>query len=307
MSWSEVISKSLDALQSVEKTFVVMPAMTVGAQFIEFEKKYSDRYIDVGIAEEHAATMSASLAHHGVKVFLPLYATFAQRAFDQILNDIARSNHHVVFGIDRAGLVGEDGPTHQGLYDVSMFNLMPNVVITMPYDANEAADLLYYGFMKQQNPFVIRYPRGLVPVNCDLLTRPFNEITPTWTYLKKGSKLALISYGPSLDLLIKASDSLGLVASIVNARFIKPIDEVMLKEVLDHHTYIFVYEEQSNKGSLYPQILSFMAKHGYKNHVKEMSITDRIVEHGHYKDILKILNMDQESIEKEIKAFYHEN
>ncbi|TNF06706.1 MAG: 1-deoxy-D-xylulose-5-phosphate synthase [Bacillota bacterium] len=306
MSWSEVISQSLDRLQSIEKTFVVMPAMTVGAQFIDFEKKYPDRYLDVGIAEEHAATMAASLAHNGVKVFLPLYATFAQRAFDQILNDIARSNHHVVFGIDRAGLVGEDGSTHQGLYDVSMFYLMPNMVITMPYDTDEAFDLLYYGLMKQHNPFVIRYPRGLVSVKNDLLNRDIRDIEPTWTYLRKSDKVALISYGPSLDLLLRANDHLSLNASVINARFIKPIDEKMLKEILDCHTHIFVYEEAANTGSLYPQILSFMAKHQYQNKITSMSITNKVVEHGHYKDILKILEMDQESIEKAIKEFIHE-
>lgn len=304
MSWSEVISTSLDMLQAHQKTFVVMPAMTVGAQFIEFEKKYKDRYLDVGIAEEHAATMAASLAHQGIKVFLPLYATFAQRAFDQILNDIARSNHHVVFGIDRAGLVGEDGSTHQGLYDVSMFSLMPNVVITMPYDANEARDLLYYGFMKQNHPFVIRYPRGLVSVPDGFKESSFNEVSLTWTYLKKGSNIALISYGPSLDLLIKANDDLKLNASIINARFIKPMDEIMLKEICESHTHLFVYEENTNTGSLYPHILKFMQLNNYHLKTASMSITDTIVEHGHYKDILKILNMDLHAIKEQIQSFY---
>ena len=303
MTWSEVISRSLDALQKHQETFVVMPAMTVGAQFIEFEKKYKNRYIDVGIAEEHAATMAASLAHQGIKVFLPLYATFAQRAFDQILNDISRSNHHVVFGVDRAGLVGEDGSTHQGLYDVSMFYLMPNVVITMPYDAKEAANLLYYGFMKQQNPFVIRYPRGLVQIKDDPIMHVFEDINPTWTYLNKGQRVACIGYGPSLDLLIKATESLKLNATIVNARFIKPMDTKTLDDVLKNHDYILVYEEAANTGSLYPQILNYMAMNNYKNNITSMSITDQVVEHGHYKDILSILKMDEKAIIERLKTF----
>ena len=303
MTWSEVISRSLDALQKHQETFVVMPAMTVGAQFIEFEKKYKDRYLDVGIAEEHAATMAASLAHQGIKVFLPLYATFAQRAFDQILNDISRSNHHVVFGIDRAGLVGEDGSTHQGLYDVSMFYLMPNVVITMPYDAYEAANLLYYGFMKQKNPFVIRYPRGLVQIKEDPINHVFEAIEPTWTYLQKGQNIAMIGYGPSLDLLRKACQTMGLDATIVNARFIKPMDLKTLDDVIQSHDYIFVYEEASNAGSLYPQILKYMAEHQYKNAITSMSITDQVVEHGHYKDILTILKMDEHAIIERLKSF----
>ena len=303
ISWSELISLNMTELQSHAKTFVIMPAMEVGAQFSQFAAQFSDRYIDVGIAEEHAATMAASMAHQGVKVFLPLYATFAQRAFDQILNDISRSNHHVVFGIDRAGIVGEDGSTHQGLFDVSMFYLMPNMVITMPYDAKEASNLLYYGFMKQSNPLVIRYPRGTVLFNKEEEKIKFEEITPTWTYLKKGAGINLISYGPSLDLLMLANNELSLDASIINARFIKPIDEEMLHDLCKSGKPLFVYEECSNIGSLYPQILKFMAKHEYKNRIKDMSITDQVVEHGHYKDILKLHHMDLDSVKEEILEF----
>jgi 1-deoxy-D-xylulose-5-phosphate synthase len=300
ISWSEFISLSMIKLQEYQKTFVVMPAMEIGANFSDFAKLYQDRYIDVGIAEEHAATMSASLAHQNIKVFLPLYSTFSQRAFDQILNDISRSNHHVVIGIDRAGIVGEDGSTHQGLYDLSMFYLMPNIVITMPYDAKEAANLLYYGFIKQNHPFIIRYPRGLVNFNKLEDQIEFNDISLSWTYLEKGNDLSLISYGPSLDLLISAKNELNLSANIVNARIIKPIDEEFLHTLMKQNTPILVYEEASNTGSLYPQILKFMAKHQYKNKITSMSITDTIVEHGNYLDMLKIHKMDIESIKNEI-------
>lgn len=301
ISWSELISRNLDALQSHIKTFVIMPAMTVGAQFIQFSKNYPDRYLDVGIAEEHAATMAASMTHQGIPVFLPLYSTFAQRAFDQILNDIARSNHHVVFGIDRSGIVGEDGSTHQGLFDVSMFYLMPNVIITMPYNEKEASDLLYYGFMKQKNPFVIRYPRGVVSSSPAVEDIQFDDMTPTWTILEDGKEVVLISYGPSLDLFKSVRAQMRLDAMIVNARFIKPIDEEMMHQICKKNTPILVYEELANTGSLYPQVLKFMAKHGYINKITDMSITDQVVEHGHYKDILKIHQMDAESIENKLK------
>lgn len=303
ITWSELISRNLDALQKHVKTFVIMPAMGVGAQFIDFSSKYPDRYIDVGIAEEHAATMSASLAHQGIPVFLPLYSTFAQRAFDQILNDIARSNHHVVIGIDRAGIVGEDGSTHQGLFDVSMFYLMPNVVITMPYNEKEASDLLYYGFMKQIQPFIIRYPRGVVSSSPDVADITFEEIKPTWTTLEDGNDIVLISYGPSLDLLRLVKQDLKLNAMIVNARFIKPIDEEMMHKIAKMNKPILVYEELANTGSLYPQILKFIAKHGYRNQMLEMSITDQIVEHGFYHDMLKKHHMDAEAIKNVLKDF----
>ncbi len=301
ISWSELISRNLDALQSHVKTFVIMPAMGVGTKFNDFSVKYPDRYIDVGIAEEHAATMAASMAHQGVKVFLPLYSTFAQRAFDQILNDIARSDHHVVFGIDRSGIVGEDGATHQGLFDVSMFYLMPNMVITMPYNEKEASELMYYGFMKQNHPFVIRYPRGVVESDIAVDEIEFTDIKPTWKVLDDGNSVVLISYGPSLDLLKSVKKEMKIDAKIVNARFIKPIDQDMMHQIAKMKTPILVYEEISNSGSLYPQILQFMAKHGYHNPMYEMSITDQIVEHGFYKDMLKIHHMDKESIKDKLK------
>jgi 1-deoxy-D-xylulose-5-phosphate synthase len=301
ISWSQCIASGLDQLQAYKETFVIMPAMTVGTKMDNFEKKYPNRYFDIGIAEEHGATMAAMMAHQGVAVFYPLYATFSQRAFDQILNDIARSDHHVVFGIDRAGIVGEDGSTHQGLFDVSMFSLMPNFVITMPYDAQEAFDLLYYGFINQKHPFVIRYPRGRV-LHDDKKDIKFNHIKPVWTYFKKGlDPLVLIGYGPSLDLLNEAADELDIDATIINARFIKPIDEHMLKDIFKDDVKILVYEEASNIGGLYPMILKYMAKHGHKHKIDEMSITDMVVEQGHYQDVLKKCHMDKDSIIKHIK------
>lgn len=306
ISWSEMVSRIMMDIQQVGMTYVIMPAMEVGTSFSTFAKTYPDRYLDVGIAEEHAATMAAMLAHQGIHVFLPLYATFAQRAFDQILNDISRSNHHVVFGVDRAGIVGEDGSTHQGLYDVSMFYLMPNMVITMPYDAKEAMNLLHYGFFLQKSPFVMRYPRGTVLFNPETDHISFETIEPTWTKLREGNKVNIISYGPSLDLLIRAANEMNISANIINARFIKPIDETMLHEIMKNDLPVLVYEEAANTGSLYPQILSFMAKYHYINRITSMSITDRIVDHGHYQDMLKELHMDLESVKHILKDLIHE-
>lgn len=302
VSWSEIIAIGLDQLQTKRKTFVIMPAMTVGTHLQSFLEKYPDQFIDIGIAEEHGAVMASMMARQGVNVFFPLYSTFSQRAFDQILNDIARVNHPVVFGIDRAGIVGADGSTHQGLFDVSMFNLMPNMVITMPYDAKEAFALLNYGF-EQTHPFVIRYPKGHVAFDKrkDLVT--FEAIKPSWTLLQTGSDpLVLISYGPSLDLLIEAAKQLKLQPTIVNARFIKPIDEKMLAQLFKNKANRFlVYEEGTNVGSLYPQILKYMAKHQHHHLIQSMSLTDVVVEHGQYQELLKKHQMDVNSIVKVIQ------
>lgn len=302
VSWSEVISRNIEALQKHKKTFVIMPAMTVGSKFNRFSEKFSDQFIDVGIAEEHAASMAASMAHQKISVFLPLYSTFSQRAFDQILNDIARSDHHVVIGIDRAGIIGDDGSTHQGLFDVSMFYLMPNIVIVMPYNAKEASSLLYYGFVKQKHPFVIRYPRGLTMYDTKVKDIVFQEIKPTWTVLSQGDKVIMISYGPSLDLLLKVKDESEINAQIVNARFIKPIDQEMLHTICRTNLAILVYEEVANTGSLYPQILKFMAKHQYHNRIVEMSITDKVVEHGSYQDVLTKQGMCKTAIKLKLKG-----
>ncbi len=300
LSWSALISRILDDLQKDLKTFVIMPAMEVGSQFVEFAKKYPDRYLDVGIAEEHAATMAAAMAHRGIPVFLPLYSTFSQRAFDQILNDIARSNHHVVIGIDRAGIVGEDGSTHQGLFDVSMFYMMPNTVIAMPYHAKEALDLIHYAFKHQNHPFIIRYPRGWVDVDLEDSTFKPQSIEPTWNVLLEGDEAVVIGYGPSLNLVLDAQKQSKKRIKVVNARFIKPMDEAMLHGIMQSQLPILVYEEQVNTGSLYPQILAFMAQHRYTNKIQSMALSETIVTHGKYKEVLKKYHMDQEAIVKTI-------
>ncbi|MGE4320016.1 MAG: 1-deoxy-D-xylulose-5-phosphate synthase [Acholeplasmataceae bacterium] len=303
ISWSELIALSMDKLQDLEKTFVIMPAMTVGTKMSAFQKKYPDRYLDIGIAEEHGATMAASLAHHGIKVYYPVYSTFSQRAFDQILNDIARSDHHVVFGIDRAGIVGEDGSTHQGLFDVSMFSLMPNVVITMPYDKNDVEELMYYAFIEQSHPCVIRYPRGQVNFDKIKDTLELRPLKSYWTYLKKGNGPLLISYGPSLDLLIEADRKMNLDATIINARFIKPLDEKVLSEALATTDKVFVYEESANQGGLYPSILSYMMKHHLNHEVKMLSLSDQVVTYGKYEDMLKAYHMDLDAILEVLGTF----
>ena len=298
-SFSEVISEAMIAYQTIQKTFVVMPAMLVGTKFEKFYKLFPDRLIDVGIAEEHAATMASSLSKNGIQVFLPLYATFAQRAYDQIMNDIARSDTKVVFGIDRAGFVGDDGSTHQGLFDVSMFHSMPNVVITMPYDAQEAFNLIHYGF-NQTHPFVIRYPR--LETALDLSSLPkFEVMTPTWTTLSEGVSAVWISYGPGLDLLLKAKSALKLDVRILNARFIRPMDLEALKASLDLQVPLFIYEEAFASGTLYHHIIAYMAEHGYHQKVVSMAVKD-IIHHGTREWNQRDAKIDFDSLLEALKA-----
>jgi 1-deoxy-D-xylulose-5-phosphate synthase len=162
-------------------------------------------------------------------------------------------------------------------------------------------DLLYYAFMNQENPMVIRYPRGLVSFDPDHDSIKFDAIKPVWTELSKGNQLTIIGYGPSLNMLMDAKNQTHVDARVINARFIKPMDEAMLHDIMKAHTPILVYEEQTATGSLYPQILAFMAKHHYSNRITSMSLTEQIIHHGKYKEVLKKHDMDLDAVKKTIK------
>lgn len=276
ISWSEAISLIIEDLTTTNDIYVIMPAMLVGSKFLNYQEKHPQRIIDVGIAEEHAAVMASAMALNGINVFLAYYSTFSQRAFDQILNDIARPNIRVVIGIDRAGFVGEDGSTHQGIYDVSMFLSMPNVIITMPRNIIEAYGLLKYAY-QQNKPFVIRYPRGTTNF---VDFKETSEIKPSWELICKGTLGVIISYGPVLTEIEELLKSNNLNYSICNARFIRPIDEQLLRELLINNQKIVVYEEIHASGSLYQLILDYCAKNDFYNEVIAVNAYNKVIDQG---------------------------
>lgn len=300
-SWSEGIASILDSLAEELDLYIVIPAMIVGGGFLKFKEHHPKRIIDVGIAEEHAAVMSASLALNKINVFLSLYSTFSQRAYDQILNDIARVNLKVVIGIDRAGFVGEDGSTHQGLYDISMFLSMPNITVTMPKDLTEAASLIKYAYLVNEGPFVIRYPRGTVKKTDILNALP---IGPSWERLTEKESGFLISYGPVLNDLKKIIEEENIDFSLINARYINPIDEVLLKELLETGKPILVYEETHASGALYQKILEYMANNNYNNKIKSLSAYNKIINHGTINDNRSDAKLAKKDIIAAIKEFY---
>lgn len=297
ISWSEGIANIIEKMAVRENIYVITPAMIVGGGFLDFQEKHPERIIDVGIAEEHAAVMSASLALNGINVFLSLYSTFSQRAYDQILNDIARSNLKVVIGIDRAGFVGEDGSTHQGLYDVSMFLSMPNVTVTMPKDLKEAEGLLAYAYL-QDGPFVIRYPRAKVKNTTYNNVEP---IKPSWEQLTNKENGYVISYGPVLNYLKEIIDEENLNLSLINARYINPIDENLLKEILETNKPILVYEETHASGSLYQKVLHFMAQGNYTNKIRTLNVYNKVINHGTIEDNRSDANLSKKEIIKALK------
>ncbi len=304
-SWSKIVSESIIKLEPDHKIDVVIPAMITGSKFGTFKNLYPDKIMDVGIAEEHAATMASALALSGVNVFLPIYSTFAQRAYDQINNDICRQNAHVVIGIDRAGIVGEDGETHQGVFDIAYLGHIPNIIITMPSTEDETYSLLKYGF-EQNNPFVIRYPRGSVTNNL----QNFKDLEikkPKWNQLTDGNDLVIISYGPNVRMIEKLVIDHKINASVINALFIKPMDNNMLIQLAKLNKPILVYEEVVKDGSLSSKIALFYAENNISVNLSFMVLDDKYIPHGDIKTLKKELKMDEESILDRISDLLNEN
>lgn len=277
ISWSQVMSNTLmDLAQKDKRIVAITPAMAQGSKLLEFQKKFPDRFFDCGIAEQHAVTMSCAMALGGLKPFVSIYSSFLQRAYDQVNHDMARMNVPVVLGIDRCGLVGDDGETHQGVFDISMLRSIPNLILSQPKDAQESQNLLYTAFMAKK-PFCIRYPRGNVKYE---RLRDYSLIPiGTWEKFVIGTpKQIVITYGPDVDHVIyKARENqVGLL--VVNARFFKPIDEVMMNELLNMHLPITVYETDVKMGGLSSAVLEFINTKEERIHI--LGIDDHFVCHG---------------------------
>lgn len=299
ISWSEVISRSLIEICKEDPFHVITPAMVFGSKLDQFKVQFPSLLHDCGIAEEHAATMASGMALSNTKVFLTMYSTFAQRAYDQILNDICRPNLNVVIGIDRAGVVGDDGQTHQGIFDLSMFNGMPNTTICMPSNAYDAYNLLRAGF-KNKGPFIIRYPRGSAIY--DVLNTNKYDIAKKYRTVIQGSKGYVISYGPDVNRIKKLILEHNLDVSLIEAIYIKPIDEEFLKEIASPSCNILIYEQVVKSGSLAESIACFMMENNlrYRNFVS-MNIKNMIFEHGSIKDVLERNGLGDDDILRKIE------
>ena len=293
VSYSEAISNYLLEKRKKKEFFVITPAMKNGAHLQKFSELYKDDFIDVGIAEEHAAVMSAGIALHKKDVVLLMYSTFSQRAYDEILNDIARQNLKVIIGIDRAGIVGEDGETHQGLYDVSMFMSMPNIIITMPKSIQEAIGLFNYAFTVNK-PIVIRYPKSSenridydYDYICDL----------SWDILNEGKNGIIVGYGDDILRINEIVKENNLDLLVVNAKSIKPIDINMLNKLFDLNLPIMVFEQIISSGSLYDKILEYKENNNFKSKIYKHSFdSDTIITHGKKEDVFKAYGLSNEEI-----------
>ena len=308
-SWSQAFGEALVELaKEDEKIVAITPAMREGSGLTKFSQEFPERFFDVGIAEQHAATFSAGLATQGLKPVLCYYSTFMQRAYDQIIHDIALQKLPVVLAIDRAGLVGEDGPTHHGAFDLSYLRCIPNMVVSAPKDEIELRNLLYTALKQREFPFAIRYPRGAVVENLTGQGREFKEIpVGSWEILKSGSsKVALLAVGIAVSWALEAyqilEDKYQITPAVVNARFIKPLDREMLKELANSYELLITVEENSLKGGFGSAVLEELNQLGLLDKVKvvNLGLPDRFVEHGSQNLLREKLGLSPQGIAKKV-------
>lgn len=282
--YTEVFGDTLIELaQQDERIVAVTPAMPGGSGLMKYWGKFPNRMFDVGIAEQHAATMCAAMALDGLKPVYAVYSTFLQRAYDQVVHDICRHNANVVFAIDRAGFVGPDGETHQGVYDIAYLRHIPNIVLMMPKDENELRHMMKTAIDYNNGPIAVRYPRiaGVgVPMDSELKAIPIGK----WEKLRLGSAAAILAIGPMVEIARQASAVLAeqhIEVTVINARFMKPLDADMLRELKASGMPLIVLEEGCEAGGLGSAVLEFYSKEqGASPSVTMMAIPDIFVEHG---------------------------
>ena len=293
----------IELAEKNDKIFGITPAMPSGSSLKLMMERMPDRAFDVGIAEQHAVTVSAGMATQGMKVFCNIYSSFMQRAYDQVVHDVAIQKLPVVFCLDRAGVVGDDGPTHHGCYDVAYFRCIPNMIISAPMNESELRNLMYTAQLESTTlPFVIRYPRG-EGVMPEWKTEMKEIKIGTGRKLKDGKDIAILSFGHPGNFAASAIRDLkadGLNPGHYDMRFAKPLDEALLHEACQNYEKLITVEDGTVEGGIGSAILEFMAQHGYKNDVKILGIPDRVVEHGTPKELQQECGYDAESIKEAV-------
>lgn len=256
--------------------------MPTGSSLKYMMQEMPDRAFDVGIAEQHAVTFSAGMATQGLLPFCNIYSTFMQRAFDQVVHDVAIQNLHVVFCLDRAGLVGDDGPTHHGAFDIAYFRCIPNMIVSAPMNEEELRDLMFTSQEKNHGPFSIRYPRGkgVMPK----WKTPFKSIeVGTGRKLRSGESIAILSFGHVGNFASEVCndfDKEGLHIAHYDLRFAKPLDHKMLHEVFENYPHVITVEDGCISGGVGSAVLEFMSDHQYHSSVYRLGIPDEFIEHG---------------------------
>ncbi|MDX1528286.1 MAG: 1-deoxy-D-xylulose-5-phosphate synthase [Gammaproteobacteria bacterium] len=299
-TYSQVFGEWLcDMALNDDRLVGITPAMREGSKMERFAQEFPDRYFDVGIAEQHSVTLAAGMACEGLKPVVAIYSTFLQRAYDQAVHDVVIQKLPVLFAIDRAGVVGGDGPTHAGAYDVSYLRCLPEMVIMTPADENETRQMLYTGFL-HDGPAAVRYPRGTGPgveVMREMTAIPLGKAEVR----RRGGGIAFLAFGPMLEYTMGAAEE--LEATVVNMRFVKPMDEEMVLEMAASHDVIVTVDENAVQGGAGSAVNELLSANGVKASVLNLGLPDRFIEHGSRGDMLKDAGLDTAGILKSVHAF----
>ena len=280
----------------------ITPAMREGSGLVRFSQEYPDRYFDVGIAEQHALTFAAGLACEGFKPVVAIYSTFLQRAYDQLIHDICIQNLPVLFAIDRAGLVGADGPTHAGSFDLSYMRCLPNMMVMAPADENECRQMLYTGF-QIDSPVAVRYPRGAGP---GVVAQTRMQALPIGKgeMRRRGKRIAILSFGALLKPCLDAAEKLD--ATVANMRFVKPLDEDLIRDLAASHEFLVTVEENTILGGAGSAVLEVLEKQEINKKVLQLGLPDQFIDHGDPVKLLKNCGLDADGIHASIKTLVAE-
>lgn len=296
--YSDVFGQWLcDMAAQDARLIAITPAMCEGSGMVKFAKQFPERFYDVAIAEQHAVTLAAGLACEGLKPVVAIYSTFLQRGYDQLVHDVALQNLDVTFGIDRAGLVGEDGPTHAGVYDYAYMRTIPNIVICAPSDENECRQLLYTAY-QHQGCAAVRYPRGTgtgVNIETPMTAIPIGK----GEIKRQGEKVAILAFGSMLAPSLQAAEQLN--CTVANMRFIKPLDESLIRDLAKHHTLLVTVEEHAIMGGAGSAVNEFVLAQNLGVSILNLGIADAFIEHATHSEMLKSCGLDVQGIIKSIQ------
>ena len=292
-TYSQVFSDWVcDMAAKDERLVAITPAMREGSGLVQFEREYPERYFDVAIAEQHSVTVAAGMACDGLKPVVAIYSTFLQRAYDQVIHDVVNQNLPVLFAIDRAGLVGADGPTHNGSYDYSFLRCLPNMVVMAPADENECRQMLYTGFLLDQ-PAAVRYPRGKGPgvrVRKRMAPMPLGKAEVR----RQGRELALLAFGSMVKPALAAAAKIN--ATVVNMRFVKPLDEELITQLASEHRLLITVEENVVQGGAGSAVNEYLAAQGSNCAVRNYGLPDRLIQHGSQQDMLEDARLTRDGL-----------
>jgi len=309
-TYTDVFSQTLIQLAKQDNRIVaITAAMPDGTGLDKFAQRFPDRFYDVGMAEQHAVGFAAALAFAGLRPVCAIYSTFLQRAFDQIIHDVCLQKAPVVFAVDRASIVGHDGHTHQGIFDISYLRLMPNIVLMMPKDENELRHMIYTALRYEDGPIAVRYPRDTgvgVPMDDELRELPIGK----GEWLRDGTDAVIVGIGPIVYTALEVAQRLekdSFSVGVINARFIKPIDKELLADAVQRAGKLITVEEHTLCGGFGSAVLEALCDMGLHHvPVLRIGIHDHFVEHGSLKELRRMLKLDAEGIYEQVKAWLHE-